>query len=824
MWNDVRYALRTFTHQPSFAAIVVVTVALGIGGSTAVFSVLNAVLIRDLPYRDADRVYITRATAADGLPGNVTRREFAPIYEREDHPIVEAATIVWSQETQIAATGEQAQPTVRYGVTDGFFKVFETPMALGHGFETTDRVASIVISYPVWRDVFGSDPDIIGKSVAAEGMTLPVVGVTSPDFDFPEDPGFFYLMRIGAGFDNVRAYRGFVRLRPDRTLQQYEGELARVGAELGLDPVTNETPNLVAHSMLEYVVGDLRPTVLLLFGATGILLLIACINVTNLLLSRTTVRSREMAMREAVGAGRWRVIRQLLTESLLLTLAGGVLGVALANGASRTLLAVAPAGLPRLDAAPMDTTVLLFAAGATLLTGLLVGLAPAWRLVRNDLRGLMNEGGRGTPGGPAPSRTFSVLVVSELALAVVLVTGAGLLVRSFINLTMTDPGFNPDRVLTVTMNVPGRLDYGRPQMVDGRPVFERSPYSPVGEFFRDLEERVGGMSGVEAVASSTLLPLTGDQEIVSLTFSLPDQPGVAADAAWTAPVPAVSPGFFDTMGMRLLRGRPLAWSDREGAPGVAVVNETFARRFFPDQDPLGQRIRWRLNRYVPTDTGFQFGHLMVEEVEVVGVVSDAKYLSLAQPAEPAIYVSSEQFIHRRRALVVRTTSDDPATMVSALRNQIDLIDPLVGTEFAVYATTVRDSIARERLGAALLVTFGAVALLLAAVGVYGLMSHSVAQRFGEMALRSALGSSSGQVLRLVMGRGLRLALVGIAAGVTGAFLLRQVVASQLFGVTALDPPVFVGVVAVLLGVAVLACYLPARRATRVDPADLLRTE
>ena len=824
MWNDVRYALRTFTHQPSFAAIVVVTVALGIGGSTAVFSVLNAVLIRDLPYRDADRVYITRATAADGLPGNVTRREFAPIYEREDPPIVEAATIVWSQESQIAATGEQAQPTVRYGVTDGFFKVFETPMALGSGFGPDVRTASIVISYPVWRDVFGSDPDIIGKSVAAEGMTLPVVGVTSPDFDFPEDPGFFYLMRIGAGFDNVRAYRGFVRLRPDRTLQQYEGELARVGAELGLDPVTNETPNLVAHSMLEYVVGDLRPTVLLLFGATGILLLIACINVTNLLLSRTTVRSREMAMREAVGAGRWRVIRQLLTESLLLTLAGGVLGVALANGASRTLLAVAPAGLPRLDAAPMDTTVLLFAAGATLLTGLLVGLAPAWRLVRNDLRGLMNEGGRGTPGGPAPSRTFSVLVVSELALAVVLVTGAGLLVRSFINLTMTDPGFNPDRVLTVTMNVPGRLDYGRPQMVDGRPVFERSPYSPVGEFFRDLEERVGGMSGVEAVASSTLLPLTGDQEIVSLTFSLPDQPGVAADAAWTAPVPAVSPGFFDTMGMRLLRGRPLAWSDREGAPGVAVVNETFARRFFPDQDPLGQRIRWRLNRYVPTDTGFQFGHLMVEEVEVVGVVSDAKYLSLAQPAEPAIYVSSEQFIHRRRALVVRTTSDDPATMVSALRNQIDLIDPLVGTEFAVYATTVRDSIARERLGAALLVTFGAVALLLAAVGVYGLMSHSVAQRFGEMALRSALGSSSGQVLRLVMGRGLRLALVGIAAGVTGVFLLRQVVASQLFGVTALDPPVFVGVVAVLLGVAVLACYLPARRATRVDPADLLRTE
>jgi putative ABC transport system permease protein len=278
------------------------------------------------------------------------------------------------------------------------------------------------------------------------------------------------------------------------------------------------------------------------------------------------------------------------------------------------------------------------------------------------------------------------------------------------------------------------------------------------------------------------------------------------------------------MDMRILRGRPFSWSDREGAPGVAIVNETFARRFLRDQDPLGHRIRWHTNRYVPGDTGFQFGHLMVEEVEVVGVVADAKYLSLAQPAEPAIYVSSEQFIHRRRALVVRTSGDDPGVMVSAIRREIDAIDPLVGTEFAVYASTVSDSIARERLGMALLVSFGVIALLLAAIGVYGLMSYSVAQRSGEMALRSALGSSAGQVLRLVMGQGIRLACAGVAVGVVGAVVLRQAVASQLYGVTALDPPVFLGVIAVLFGVAALACYVPARRATRVDPADLLRTE
>jgi putative ABC transport system permease protein len=824
MWKDLRFALRTFGRQPSFATVIVITVALGIGGSTAVFSVLNAVLIRDLPYQDADRLYIMRVLAPDGLPGNITRREFAPIYEQEDHPIVEAATIVWSQESQIAAPGQQAQPTVRYGVTDGFFNVFRTQMALGRGFESSDRTASIVVSYPVWRDVFQSDPDIIGKSVTAEGMTLPVVGVTPPDFDFPEDPGFWYLMRIGAAYDNVRAYRGFVRLRPDRTIQQFEGDLVRLGNEIGLDPVTNQTPRLVADSMLEYVVGDLKPTVLMLFGATGILLLIACINITNLLLSRTTVRSREMAVREAVGAGRWRIIRQLLTESLLLTLAGGVLGLALAAGASRALLAIGPAGLPRLDAVPMDATVLLFAAGTTLFTGLLVGLAPAWRLARNELRSLMNESGRGTPGGAGRHRTFSVLVVTEIALAVVLVIGAGLLVRSYVNLMLTNPGFDPDRVLTVSMNVPGRLEGGSARMVDGRRVFDRSPYAPVGTFFRDLGERLGGLAGVEAVASTTLLPLTGDQAIVSLSFTLPDQPGSGAGAAFVAPAPAVSPDFFGAMDMRILRGRPFSWSDREGAPGVAIVNETFARRFLRDQDPLGHRIRWHTNRYVPGDTGFQFGHLMVEEVEVVGVVADAKYLSLAQPAEPAIYVSSEQFIHRRRALVVRTSGDDPGVMVSAIRREIDAIDPLVGTEFAVYASTVSDSIARERLGMALLVSFGVIALLLAAIGVYGLMSYSVAQRSGEMALRSALGSSAGQVLRLVMGQGIRLACAGVAVGVVGAVVLRQAVASQLYGVTALDPPVFLGVIAVLFGVAALACYVPARRATRVDPADLLRTE
>lgn len=825
MWSDLRFACRTLVRQPLFTGIVILTVALGIGGSTAVFSVVNAVLIRDLPYPNADRIYVMRAMGPDSVPGNVSRREFAPVYEHENHPVVEAAAIVWSQETQIVGSDGRPHPTVRYGVTDQFFEVFGTRMALGQGFERGDPPGRIVISHPIWRDVFASDPDIIGKPVAAEGMQLQVVGVTPAAFEFPQNPGFWYLMRIGQGYDNVRAYRGFMRLRPDRSDAQIRSELTRLADTLGPDPVTGTPPVLVVHPFLDYVVGNLKATVVILFGATGILLLIACINVTNLLLSRTTVRSREVALREAIGAGRWRVMRQLLTEAVLVVGAGGALGFALVAMSVGTLLAIAPEGLPRLDRLPIDRTVALFAVALTLATGVLVGLAPAWRLARNDLRSLINESGRGTPGGPARHQLFSTLVIAEIALAVVLVIGAGLLVRSYVNLTMTDPGFTPDRALTVTMNLTPRRQDGPVRMdAQGRPVFETSPYAPLGTFVQELEERVAGISGVESVGLTTTMPLVPNPFIATIVFTLPDQTGTDGDGAWTGPVRSVSPGYFDTMQMRLLNGRGLQRSDREGSPGVTVVNEAFARRYFPDRNPLGQRLRIRENRYVPFDTGGQFGHFMVDELEVVGVVSDVKYDSLAQPTPPAMYVSSGQFIDRRRAMVVRTSLERPEQLIPAIRRELDALDPQIGAQFAVYSGVVRSSLARERLAMTLLVIFGGVALLLAAIGVYGLMSYSVAQRTGEMALRSAMGASASQVMTLVMGRGMRLAVAGVGIGIVGAVALRQAVAGQLYGVSPLDLPVFLFVPAILFGVAAIACFLPARRATRVAPADLLRAE
>jgi predicted permease len=438
VWADLRYTGRALRRHPSFTAVVVLSLALGIGGSTAIFSVFNTVLLEDLPYAGADRIYMMRTVAPDGsATGGVTPPEARYLTDNPDHPIVEALAYGWSQETQIVGDHGVTYGTRRYGVTEQFFDVFGTGMAVGPGFEGGDA-GPIVIAHPIWRDLFASDPDIIGKTIQVEGTSRQVVGVTPESFSFPEDPGYWSLMRLGPGYDRTR-YRAYVRLRPGRTEAQFQAELERLPVELGLDPATGRPMTYVAQPFLDYVVGDLRATVTILLGATVILLLIACINVTNLMLSRATANAREAALREALGAGRWRILRRLTTESLVLAFAGGALGLVLGAAGVRLLLGIGPA-LPRLDAVPMDRTVLAFALGVTVLTGLLIGLAPAWRLARSELRSLVNEGGRGARGGRAPNRVFGPLVVAEVALAVMLVIGAGLLVRTYSNLTTSDPG------------------------------------------------------------------------------------------------------------------------------------------------------------------------------------------------------------------------------------------------------------------------------------------------------------------------------------------------------------------------------------------------
>jgi len=825
MWRDFRFALRAIGHRPASAVVVAITLALGIGGSTAIFSVFSAVLLRELPYPEAGQVYLLRSVTPDGSPtGYISPAELRPFYDTDDNPIVEAAALAWSQEVQILGSDGRPHSTTRYGVTDQFFEIFGTHLELGRPFERGQQPGTIVIAYSTWRDMFASDPDIIGKSVQAEGIPRQVVGVTRADFEFPGNPGYWYLMRLGTYYDRIRGYLGFVRLRPGRTRAQFQSVVTSLGRKLGLDPVTNQPSILFVQPFLDYVVGNMRTTVTILFGATAILLLIACINVTNLLVSQATARAREMALREALGARRWRVVRQLLSESILLAFVGGALGLAGAVAGIRMLLRIAPPDLPRLETVPIDGTVLLFSIGVTALTGILIGLVPAWRITRNPLRSLIHESGRGAPGGPARTRLFSILVVTEVALAVLLVIGAGLLVRSYFNLTNTDPGFTADRVLTFFMYVPGHTEFSFKQTPGGKPEISGS-YAPMAAFFRELLERIGGLPGVEAVATSTNLPLDRWQYGLATSFMLPDKPGMNSKAsAQTAETESVSSDFFRALEIGMLAGRSFRPSDRPGAPGVAIVNETFVRRFLFGRDPLGQRIRFPENPFVPTDVGFQLSHRTVDELEVIGVVKDVKYMALAEPPEPRIYLSSEQWINRRRTVVVRTTIENPESLIASIRREIASMDPLLSVEFALYPSVVRGSLAGERLETTLLVVFGSVALLLAAVGIYGLMSYSVAQRRGEIAVRSAMGASALRILGLVMGRGVILAAGGVVLGVLGAAALRKVVASQLYGVTALDFRVFLLASAVLLSVAVLACFLPARRATQIEPVELLRIE
>jgi putative ABC transport system permease protein len=824
--TDTRRSARALLRQPSFVAVVAFSLALGIGASTAIFSVFNAALLRDLPYPDPGQIYMMRTVTPDGSPtGTVTPREVRPFSESATHPTVHSVAIAWSQEVQIVGDDGTTHPTRDYGVTEQFFEVFGSDMRLGRGFVPGEQPGPIVIAYHIWRDLFDSDPNIVGRSVSVGGFPREVVGVTPQDFAFPEDPGFWHLMRLGPQYDRSRVYRSYVRLHAGRTEEQFQADLDRLSADLGPDPVTGRPVQFVAQPFLHYVVGDLRATVTILLGATALLMLIACLNVANLQVSRATVQAREVALRDALGAGRWRIVRDLLTESVLLAGVGGALGVVVALVGVRLLMGLAPADLPRLDAVPFDGTVLLFALGATAITGVLIGLAPAWSLRSSQPAALVNESGRGTQGSRSGSRALSGLVVAEVALSVVLVIGAALLIRTYANLTATDPGFQAEGALTFFLNVPGRVDIRFEGMDGDRPTFSGTMYQPMATFFRDLEERIGGLPGVASVANANSVPLGVAQYDGSLIFELSDRPGGQdSEAVSEARTRAVGPSFFTTMQTALLGGRGFEPGDREGTPGVAVVNESFARRYLPDREPLGQRLHFPANRYVPGDVGFQLGHLTVNDVEIVGVVADVKYWGLAEPAEPTIYVSSEQWINRRRHFVVRAHLGDPSALIPAIKEVIGATDSSLTAQYELYPSIVRSSIARERMGMTLLVTFGVVALLLAAVGIYGLLSYSVAQRRGEIAVRSAIGASARQVMRLVVGRGIVHTLLGVSLGIGSAVALRRVIESQLYGVSALDLRVFTLVPLTLLLVAVTACLVPAWRAARIQPADLLRTD
>jgi predicted permease len=825
---DLRYASRALRKNLTFATTAIVTLALGIAAVTVIFSVVDAVLLSPLEYRDPDRIYRLRTIDEQGLPrGTVGRVLVDPL--ADDSETVEAAVYGYSLESSIVNREGTAFAINEYRVSEEFFQVFTDPLTLGRAFQPGDDFDRTVLSHQTWRDVFASDPNIVGAPILVNGAELNVIGVAGEGFEYPVGAALWTKIYTGPGTQGLFNMDGYLRARPGVTGEQVQAELDVLAGRLPLR--RDDRPmQFVARPLITDVVGDLKSTLLIVSGATAILLLIACLNVANLLFTRGVARTGEIAIREALGAERWRVFRQLMTESLVLCGLGGVLGLGLAMIAIRVLRALAPADLPRLDTVAIDPSIVVVAAACVLFTAVVAGVAPALRLSFRDLSGLINQSGRSNAVGPGRSRTFGALVVAEIALAVLLVIGAGLLVRSYSELTSTDPGFDPGRMLTLVLNVPGRLDPSGVTFDDEGNVtsYDRTTYVPVLRFYQELMDRIEAVPGVASAGATSAAPLNAGLFPVTLTAYLlvGDSDGDAEVDQSNVPMAygnQVSPGFFTALGVRPALGRLLEDSDRRSTQGVAVINQTFARTYFDGGDPVGRRIDLPgAGNWAVGGLAFQLGERAVDQVEIVGVIPDIKQANLAEPVQPAIYIPQEQWTMRRMALVVRSEIDGPASLIPGIRDVLAGMDSTIPAQFSVYSDVIAASVARQKLGAILLVVFGAVSLTLAAVGIYGLVSYSVSQRTNEIAVRSAIGADRRRVLKMFLMRALRLAVIGVVLGVGGAMAMRRIVSSQLYEVSAVDPLVFVIVPLTMLGVALLASYMPARRASSVDFSAALR--
>jgi putative ABC transport system permease protein len=683
-------------------------------------------------------------------------------------------------------------------VSAGLFEMLGATPALGRTFrEDEDQPGQnlAILSSALWKRRFGADPNIIGQAISLSATSYTVIGVMPPTFQFPDRDTELW---TPVGFSAAQAqqlgshYLSVIgRLNPGVTLAQAGTEMSAIAGRLAEQySGTNAGWDVNIVPMQEYDVRDIKPALLILLGAVALVLLIACANVANLLLARGTARQKEIAIRTALGASRWRIARQLLTESVLLALAGGVVGLLLALWGTGLLLALAPEDLPRVKDVALDGGVIAFTLSVTLLTGIIFGLAPAWQASRPNLNETLKEGGRGTTGGH--HRVRGSLVVTEVALALVLLVGAGLLIRSFYRLRQVNPGFNTRNAMAVTVSLPGKK-YAQPDQL--------------AAFYTQLIEKVAGLPGVVATGASQTLPIQGDY---LLGFNIQGRPPAGPGEDKSTNYYAVTPDYFKSMGIQLIRGRVFTDQDRKDSPRVAIINEEMAKRYFPDEDPIGKGIN-------VTNGPETFR-------EIVGIVGDVKQYGLAQATTLQTYEPFLQNPFSGMTLVVRS-ENNPAALTSAIRAQVLSIDkdqPIARTR--ALEQIVSDSVAKQRFAMLLLGTFGAVALVLAAVGLYGVMSYAVTQRTHELGIRMALGASTGNVLKLVIGQGMTLALVGVGIGVGGALALTRLMANLLFATGATDPVTFVGISVLLAGVALAACFVPARRATRVDPMVALRYE
>ena len=809
--QDLRYSLRRLAKSPAFTLVVVLTLALGIGANTAIFSVVNAVLLRPLAYREPDRlVTIEHSYPSLGdLKAPVSAPGFRD-YQARLHSF-QSMAIETNWAANLTGVGEPAR-IQGARVTGRFFATLGIPALIGRGLLPGEDSAGhehvVVLSYGLWQRLFGGQRNVVGQSLSLNGEPYEVVGVMPEGFRDVNNraveiwrPIVFKPEELVDG-DRTREYLNLVaRLKPGVPLEQAVAEVQTLAHQLKAQYPDAYSPDwtLLTSPLGQRAVGPVRPALLVLLGAVGFVLLIACANVANLLLARAAARSKEIAVRTALGASRERLVRQLLTESLLLALAGGVLGLGLAFWGVRSVAALNPGNLPRADEIGVDAPVMLFTLAVSVLTGLLFGLAPAVQTSAVDLHGALKEGGRGSAGDRGGQSLRRMLVVAEVALALTLLTGAGLLVKSFARLQGVNPGFDPDHLLTVNLALPPARYPSDTQQV---------------AFSDQVLPALASVPGVRAAATTSVIPFGGNWSTASFEVE-GYQPPKGQPNPW-GDLRIVSPGFFETLRIPLRAGRVLSDQDRAGSRLVAVVDDELARRYWPNADPIGQRITYGPPAGV-TDTSAR------EWIEVVGVVGHTKHEGLDAENRVQVYLPYAQQATPFLTVVLRTAGD-PSRYAGAARRAVQSIDPdLPLANARTMDELIAQSVGQRRLSMLLLSVFSGIALVLASIGIYGLMSYSVAQS-RELGVRIALGAARSDVLRLVLRQGMVLALVGIALGVGAAFALTRVIASQLYGVTATDPATF-ALVAILLAITALAANLiPALRATRVDPAVVLRDE
>lgn len=801
--QDLRFGARALVKKPAFTLVAIMTLALGIGANTAIFSVVNAVLLRPLPFKDSDRLVIVWETNRQKgrERDQVSTGNFADWQNQNQAFEDSAAYFNWTYNLTGPDYAERLDSAL---VTGSFFQTLGVDAALGRTLlpddAQTDHDNVAVLSYGLWKRRFGADPEIVGKTITLNRTDTLVVGVMPPDFRFPEKKTDLWLpFTLTPSHLQDRAgkfLKVIARLKPGVDIKQAQVDLDTIAGSLEQQyPATNTGFGVNVTALQSDEVREIKPTLLVLLGVVGFVLLIACANVANLFLTRAAARRKEMAVRSALGASRWRLVRQLLAESLLLSVAGAVVGLLLAQVGVRVLISLAPSDIPRLDQVRGDSSVLGFTLATCILTALLCGLMPALSASKTDVQDALKESARSLTIGSS-RRLRHLLVVSEIALSLVLLVGAGLMISSFIRLQSVAPGFDSRSMLTMKMWLPG----------------SRYPHSQQQtEFFQQVIDRVKAVPGVQFVSAIQDLPLRRNR--MGFEFAIENRALPSSSEKQDAAYRVIGLDYFRVMGIPLIAGRDFSERDNRQSPPVLIINRTMARRYWEDENPIGRRMR--------------FGGSQAPWFEIVGVVGDIKHMGLDEEEGPAIYQPHAQktfdFL-RWMTLVVRTDTD-PLGLAGAIRAQVQAVDkdqPVY--EIASMKDILSQSVAKPRFATLLLGLFALVALLLGAVGIYGVLAFIVAGRTREIGIRMALGAGSREVLGLVLGQGLKLVIVGVGLGLIASFALTRVLSGMLFGIRATDPLVFAGVSLLLALVAMLACYVPARRATKIYPVEALRYE